>query len=116
MGHGVRQNPLDEIFFIFPAPPLLSQQRDALVSSSGCPLSREIRSAQKGAGAVSGINSALNPVGLFLVATFRPALLRQAAIAVFLVALLRLARRTPRNWLPAAPPAPSGAGPQGGPR
>jgi hypothetical protein len=36
--------------------------------SSVCPLPWEVRSEQKGADAVSGMNSGLNPASLFLVA------------------------------------------------
>jgi hypothetical protein len=72
--------------------------------SSGCPLSQEIRSAQKGVGAVVTTNSGLNPGGLFLMA------------AAILATLLQPVRGALRDWLPAVQANPVDAGPQGRPR
>jgi hypothetical protein len=111
----MQRSALDDIFFIFPVP-LSSGQKGCLTDTVRLPTAAGSPQRAERTGAVSGMNSGINPVGLFLVAAFLSALIHQAAIAASLFALLRLVRGASRNWLPAIQAAPPGAGPQGRPR
>jgi hypothetical protein len=104
------------IFFSSFLSPSIIWAKECFSDTVRLPTAAGVRSVQKGAGGVSGVNSELNPASLFLVAAFLSALIHRAAIAASLFARLWLVRGASRNWLPGVQATPSGAGPQGRPR
>jgi hypothetical protein len=84
---GTRRSALDDIFFIFPRP-FVIWARGCLTDIVRLPHCRVKSEAQKGTGAMSGMNSRINQAGPFLVAALLSALSYRAAIAAPLFALL----------------------------